>query len=131
MWVLISDVSNIYQIAIWSVLISGLENTAGSLITLRPLFRWLLNGSMSYGRNAPSRQDQPLSCLGSETLKSAPSPSYWRPDLNLNSEIVVTNPVSPPQSHNSRDDGRRCIPSLDHPIYVTELRSINHLHKVY
>ncbi|KAJ5355399.1 uncharacterized protein N7496_012611 [Penicillium cataractarum] len=44
-----------YQIAIWSVVETGLGITASSLFTLRPLFRWLLDEKLSYGRNTRSQ----------------------------------------------------------------------------
>ncbi|KAJ5975259.1 hypothetical protein N7481_008966 [Penicillium waksmanii] len=46
-----------YQIAIWSVIETGLGITASSLFTLRPLFRWFRHENLSYGRHTrgPSR----------------------------------------------------------------------------
>ena len=85
-----------FQIAIWSVIETGLGITAGSLITLRPLFRWLLDGTMAYSRNTPgpnrnSRKYQ-LSSIKLDSSKGARDPSYWRPDLDPddNKSIIIT-----------------------------------------
>ncbi|KAJ5669587.1 hypothetical protein N7462_010657 [Penicillium macrosclerotiorum] len=97
-----------YQIAIWSIIETGLGIAAGSLITLRPLFRWLLDGSMSYGRNArspgKSSGNYPLSSLKSDRLKGSNDPSYWRPDIDRDSgKGVINNTVSSPRSHDFTD----------------------------
>ncbi|CEO60781.1 hypothetical protein PMG11_05321 [Penicillium brasilianum] len=93
---------NTYQIAIWSVIETGLGITAGSLITLRPLFRWLLDGSMAYGRNAASPAKYPLSSLRSEQLKASSDPSNWRPDLDVNDNSGLVNTVSSPRLNSFR-----------------------------
>ncbi|KAJ5906073.1 uncharacterized protein N7473_002989 [Penicillium subrubescens] len=93
---------NTYQIAIWSVIETGLGITAGSLITLRPLFRWLLDGSVSYGRNVASPGKYPLSSLRSDNLKGSNDPSYWRPDLNINDDNAIMNTVSSPRLNSYR-----------------------------
>ncbi|KAJ6089011.1 hypothetical protein N7499_003858 [Penicillium canescens] len=85
-----------FQIAIWSVIETGLGITAGSLITLRPLFRWLLDGTMAYSRNTPganrSSRKYQLSSLKLDSSKGARDPSYWRPDLDPddNKSIIIT-----------------------------------------
>ncbi|KAJ6073195.1 hypothetical protein N7467_011280 [Penicillium canescens] len=85
-----------FQIAIWSVIETGLGITAGSLITLRPLFRWLLDGTMAYNRNTPgpnrSSRKYQLSSLKLDSSKGARDPSYWRPDLDPddNKSIIIT-----------------------------------------
>ncbi|OQD82826.1 hypothetical protein PENANT_c019G06351 [Penicillium antarcticum] len=90
-----------FQIAIWSVIETGLGITAGSLITLRPLFRWLLDGTMSYTRNTPcperNSRKYPLSSLKLDSSKGGQDPSYWRPDLDPddNKSIIIT--VSSPR----------------------------------
>lgn len=81
---------------------TGLGITAGSLITLRPLFRWLLDGSVTYGRNAASPGKYPLSSLRSDQLKGSNDPSYWRPDLNANDNRAVVNTVSSPRLNSYR-----------------------------
>ncbi|GAB1210234.1 hypothetical protein APSETT445_009025 [Aspergillus pseudonomiae] len=91
-----------YQIAIWSVMETGLAIIAGSLITLRPLFRWFLDGSASYNTNE-RRGKYPLSSLTGNTSKTAASrdPRYWRPDIPSDdtSTFVVTAVSSPDRLH--------------------------------
>jgi hypothetical protein len=79
------------------VIETGLGITAGSLVTLRPLFRWLLDGSVAYGRRAASQGKYPLSSLRSDQLKGSRDPGYWRPDLNANDNKAVVNAVSSPR----------------------------------
>ncbi|EPS33971.1 hypothetical protein POX_a01042 [Penicillium oxalicum] len=79
--------SSTIRIAIWSIIETGLGITAGSLITLRPLFRWLLGDGSVYGKKPSTGGKYPLSSVRSANLKnSANDPSYWRPDLNPDRE---------------------------------------------
>lgn len=86
-----------FQIAIWSVVETGLGITASSLFTLRPLFRWLLDEKLSYGRNSRSAgrgyNKYPLSSLNNDGLRVAHS-SGTRPG----NENRVTNTVTIPAS---------------------------------
>lgn len=92
-----------YQIAIWSVIETGLGITAGSLITLRPLFRWLLDGSVSQGQKSSATSGKhPLSSLRSDCPEGSQDPSHWRPDLNLNNGRAIVNTVSSPMSNSFR-----------------------------
>jgi hypothetical protein len=84
------------------VIETGLGITAGSLITLRPLFRWLLDGNLSYGRNAASPGKYPLSSLRSEQLKASNDPSNWRPDLDVSDKRGIVNTVSSPRLNSFR-----------------------------
>jgi hypothetical protein len=88
------------------VIETGLGITAGSLMTLRPLFRWFLDGSISYGRNArsgrTSSRKYPPSKSHSHELNSISNPSYWRPDIDPGKGIV--NTVSSPRSNAFDDD---------------------------
>jgi hypothetical protein len=92
-----------FQIAIWSVIETGLGITAGSLITLRPLFRWLLDGRMAYSRNTrgPERSSRKyqLSSLKLEGSKGAQDPSYWRPDLEPGDNKSIITVSSPRRQH--------------------------------
>ncbi|KAJ5388227.1 hypothetical protein N7509_010768 [Penicillium cosmopolitanum] len=111
-----------YQIAVWSVIETGLGITAGSLMTLRPLFRWLLDGSMSYGRNGrsgrTSSRKHTLSKPHSHELNSLSNPSYWRPDIDAGKGIV--NTVSSPRSNTFDDDN-----SSQEALYVDPSPIIN------
>lgn len=88
-----------YQIAIWTIVETGLGITAGSLITLRPLFRWLLDGSMSYGRNGrtPERSSgrYRLSSFRHDGAKHSQDPNLWRPDTDANTKTLVEIASSP------------------------------------
>lgn len=101
---------------------TGLGITAGSLMTLRPLFRWFLDGSISYGRNArsgrTSSRKNPLSNPHSHELNPLGNPSYWRPDLDPGKGIV--NTVSSPRSNTFDDDN-----SSQEALYVDPSPIIN------
>ncbi|KAJ5573846.1 uncharacterized protein N7459_008273 [Penicillium hispanicum] len=111
-----------YQIALWSDVETGLGIIAGSLITLRPLFRWFLDEKI-YGRNrryrASSSQQWPLSSLESlqsdrvQALPAPRDPAYWRPDLNGAGKAVVTTVSAPRGRHLGADSSEECLnPSL-------------------
>ncbi|RDK46528.1 P-type ATPase [Aspergillus phoenicis ATCC 13157] len=95
-----------YQIAIWSVMETGLAIIAGSLITLRPLFRWFLDGNSSYRLDKPHYVRQEDCVAGGYALSSSmPNRSitqdnlqYWRPDLSAENPRVhgVITSVSTP-----------------------------------
>ncbi|KAJ5381961.1 uncharacterized protein N7496_004389, partial [Penicillium cataractarum] len=88
-----------YQIAIWTIIETGLGITAGSLITLRPLFRWLLDGSLSYGRNGhtPERTSgrYRLSSFRHDGAKKSQDLNLWRPDTDANTKTLVEIASSP------------------------------------
>jgi hypothetical protein len=87
-----------FQIAIWSVVETGLGITASSLFTLRPLFRWLLDEKLSYGRNSRSAgrgyNKYPLSSLNNDGLRA--SPGIRSTNNQSGSENRVTNTVTIP-----------------------------------
>ncbi|PYH94504.1 hypothetical protein BO71DRAFT_353291 [Aspergillus ellipticus CBS 707.79] len=113
-----------YQITIWSIIETGIGLTAGSLATLRALFRWFLDGSRyasSYqGRTSHSgkrsRGPHPLVSLTVDVPKKTlqnPSydPSYWRPDMlsgRMDNRTVTTvsSPMTayPPSFGNSSQE---------------------------
>ncbi|BCR84693.1 putative integral membrane protein [Aspergillus chevalieri] len=74
------------DISIWSNVEAGLGITAGSLVTLRPLFRWFRGDSYArtYGAK-PTTGSIPLSSMnGNLTNRSRNDPNnnhYWRSDL--------------------------------------------------
>ncbi|RHZ63772.1 uncharacterized protein CDV56_107339 [Aspergillus thermomutatus] len=120
-----------YQIAIWSVIETGLGITAGSLVTLRPLFRWFLDGSPSYGRHRrsgkrSSRQYPLTSLSGDPSKKNSRDPSYWRPDLPDDASNVVVTTVSSPMvrshlndDHSSQEDLN--LPEVSWPRYQVNI----------
>ncbi|KAJ5593125.1 hypothetical protein N7537_010029 [Penicillium hordei] len=75
-----------YQIAIWSIVETCLGITAGSLITLRPLFRWFLDGNSAHNHTSSHQGTYswpyPLSDLQNEPMKTSRSTNHWRPDLD-------------------------------------------------
>ncbi|KAL4921988.1 hypothetical protein BDW62DRAFT_208146 [Aspergillus aurantiobrunneus] len=85
------------NISIWSNVEAGLGITAGSLVTLRPLFRWFrgtdYEGSKSkiYGRTG----SMPLSSMnGAYNSRHDQSGNrYWRPDLGNQSNHGVTTTI--------------------------------------
>ncbi|KAJ5582993.1 hypothetical protein N7535_001613 [Penicillium sp. DV-2018c] len=85
-----------YQIAIWSEIEIGLGITAGSLVTLRPLFRWLLDEATEYykgSRPGTSKRYQPYG--RSDLLDESQTTKYWRPDIELddyNSTVITASP---------------------------------------
>ncbi|KAJ5758397.1 P-type ATPase [Penicillium odoratum] len=88
-----------YQIAIWSVLETGLGVVAGSIITLRPLFRWFLEGTKGVSQPKKylgSSQRYPLTSMkGSKSTKGETNriqndPSCWRPDIDDPKRMVTT-----------------------------------------
>jgi hypothetical protein len=89
-----------YQIAIWSVVETGLAIIAGSLITLRPLFRWFLDGGSSYkDQRTPDRKTTKKYALWTLTANASmpgtEDPTYWRPDLGEDPHTVVTSITAP------------------------------------
>ncbi|KAL6230649.1 hypothetical protein BDW75DRAFT_248469 [Aspergillus navahoensis] len=89
-----------YQIAVWSVVETGLAIIAGSLITLRPLFRWFLDGGSSYkDQRTPGRKMSKKYALTTLTANASmpgiEDPKYWRPDLGDNTHTVVTSITAP------------------------------------
>lgn len=107
----LSDLDSTYQIAIWSILETSLGIIAGSLATLRPLFRWFLDGSLygknkRYERSASARY--PLASLKGEGngTKLSNDPRYWRPDIDETKVITsVSSPRDPgfPPSNSSEE----------------------------
>ncbi|KAJ5947517.1 hypothetical protein N7466_000532 [Penicillium verhagenii] len=88
-----------YQIAIWSIIETGLGIIAGSLVTLRPLFRWFLDASLygknkRYGKSGSVRY--PLATLNGDGTgpKLSNDPKFWRPDID-DTKGMVTSVSSP------------------------------------
>ncbi|OJZ92858.1 hypothetical protein ASPFODRAFT_77314 [Aspergillus luchuensis CBS 106.47] len=123
-----------YQIAIWSVMETGLAIIAGSLITLRPLFRWFLDGSSSYHLDRPHyvRRGGCIAggyALSSSTLKKSVTKdevNYWRPDLmsvdNSHAHRVITS-VSTPL-------GKRCLNGSQENLTGGWHDGVQHKHRV-
>lgn len=86
-----------YQIAIWSVVETGLGITASSLFTLRPLFRWLRGERLSYDRHtggaARAYNECQLASLNKDGLKES-SPRDVNPKSLTGNTTDVMNPVT-------------------------------------
>ncbi|KAJ5561327.1 hypothetical protein N7535_004206 [Penicillium sp. DV-2018c] len=82
------------NISIWSNVEAGLGIAAGSLVTLRPLFRWFRDPSSKGGSKSKSKRTNgnsvPLSSVNALRSNGSNAP-YWRPDLDRDdSPAVVT-----------------------------------------
>ncbi|KAL4900415.1 hypothetical protein BDW74DRAFT_170816 [Aspergillus multicolor] len=88
-----------YQIAVWSVVETGLAIIAGSLITLRPLFRWFLDDGSSYKERTPGRKTTKKYALSTLTANASmpgtEDPKYWRTDLSDNGNTITTSITAP------------------------------------
>ncbi|KAL4914765.1 hypothetical protein BDW62DRAFT_204272 [Aspergillus aurantiobrunneus] len=109
-----------YQIAVWSIVETGLAIIAGSLITLRPLFRWFLDGTFSYrnrrdARNGHDTGKYPLSTLTANASKSrSENPRFWRPDVDENTNIIVTS-ISAPMGRSLGDSSQEALSPVGGP----------------
>lgn len=101
------------DISIWSNVEASLGIMAGSLVTLRPLFRWF-RGS-SYGRSRTTKKtfgSVPLSSMngnGTGTHQSKHdrnATQYWRPDVypSESQGVVTTVQTSPHGSKSSSQE---------------------------
>ncbi|KAJ5711386.1 hypothetical protein N7488_005542 [Penicillium malachiteum] len=109
----ILSLDSTYQIAIWTIIETGLGIVAGSLITLRPLFRWFLDGSR-YGPSKPyiksNTPKYPLASSDSVRLddmkRSSNDPKFWRPDIKESNTMVtsVSSPEGPRSSHSNSSE---------------------------
>lgn len=92
------DVDFLYattNISIWSNVEAGLGIAAGSLVTLRPLFRWFRDPSSAGGSKSKTKRTGgsiPLSSIngGRSTISG---PQYWRPDLDRPDQHAVVTTI--------------------------------------
>ena len=79
------------NISIWSNVEASLGIAAGSLVTLRPIFRWFRDPSSAGTRSRRTGSGMPLSSVNAGRSGDPDAPQYWRPDLDPdNSHAVVT-----------------------------------------
>ncbi|KAJ6112199.1 hypothetical protein N7523_008260 [Penicillium sp. IBT 18751x] len=82
------------QISIWSNVEASLGIAAGSLVTLRPLFRWFRDSSYGGGTRTKSKRtggSLPLSSVNAARSGDPSGPQYWRPDLDPeDTQAVIT-----------------------------------------
>ncbi|KAJ5135086.1 uncharacterized protein N7515_004364 [Penicillium bovifimosum] len=94
------------NISIWSNVEAGLGIAAGSLVTLRPLFRWFRDPSSKGGSKSKSKRtngaSMPLSSVNAvRSNASGSGPTYWRPDLDRDDSPAVVTTI-----HTSNHDSR-------------------------
>ncbi|GLA87694.1 hypothetical protein AtubIFM56815_002122 [Aspergillus tubingensis] len=98
------------QISIWSNVEAGLGITAGCLVTLRPLFRWLGGTSYSPTRSKKTSGSMPLSSMNgqhaSRSEHTTNSTKFWRPDLNPDDTRAIVTTVQTAQGspHSSQEN---------------------------
>ncbi|PLB33190.1 ion-transporting P-type ATPase SPF1 [Aspergillus candidus] len=98
------------EISIWSNIEAGLGITAGSLVTLRPLFRWFRGTSYGATHSAKKSGTFPLSSItGNGTFQSKHdrnAPSYWRPDIDRGEHhgVVTTVATSRGSTNSSQEN---------------------------
>ncbi|EAU35850.1 cation-transporting ATPase 4 [Aspergillus terreus NIH2624] len=97
------------EISIWSNVEAGLGITAGSLVTLRPLFRWF-RGTTYGGTHSikPTAGSMPLSSMnGTHPSRQDPSATkFWRPDLDPEDSrgVITTIQTSRTSRNSSQED---------------------------
>ncbi|RAH60550.1 hypothetical protein BO85DRAFT_457374 [Aspergillus piperis CBS 112811] len=98
------------QISIWSNVEAGLGITAGCLVTLRPLFRWLGGTSYAPTRSKKTSGSMPLSSMNgqhaSRSEHTTNSTKFWRPDLNPDDTRAIVTTVQTAQGspHSSQEN---------------------------
>ena len=96
------------DISIWSNVEAGLGITAGSLVTIRPLFRWFRGdsyGGHSYGASQSGRKTTGTFPLSSMDARIDPNSSrYWRSDLvPENHRTMTTTQAQNGSRHSSQE----------------------------
>lgn len=92
------------NISIWSNVEASLGIAAGSLVTLRPLFRWFRDSSSMGGSKSKSKRtggSMPLSSING-VRSTTSNPQYWRPDLDREEHTVITTVHTSNESEASR-----------------------------
>ncbi|OQE38696.1 hypothetical protein PENCOP_c008G05453 [Penicillium coprophilum] len=83
------------NISIWSNVEAGLGIAAGSLVTLRPLFRWFRDPSSMGGSRSKTKHtggSMPLSSVNG-VHSTTSGPQYWRPDLDREDQPAVITTI--------------------------------------
>ncbi|KAH8424263.1 uncharacterized protein LDX57_013057 [Aspergillus melleus] len=114
------------DISIWSNVEAGLGITAGSLVTLRPLFRWFRGTTYDISHSAKRTPgSMPLSSMngngnGTDTSRlGRAATKYWRPDLNQHdSQGVVTTVQTSTGSRNSSQENLNPKPNTTNGVNV-------------
>ncbi|KAJ5119147.1 hypothetical protein N7448_010854 [Penicillium atrosanguineum] len=103
------------QISIWSNVEASLGIAAGSLVTLRPLFRWFRDSS--YGSSARKSKrtggSLPLSSINPGRSADPSGPQYWRPDLDPEDTQAVITTIHT-SNHGSRTSSQEDLNPKQH-----------------
>ncbi|KAL2861150.1 putative integral membrane protein [Aspergillus lucknowensis] len=95
------------QISIWSNVEAGLGITAGSLVTIRPLFRWFRGTGYENSRTRGTGS-MPLSSMNGpyNSRHDQAANRYWRPDLGAQDShgVVTTVQTSRGSPSSSQED---------------------------
>ncbi|KAJ5818096.1 hypothetical protein N7474_003687 [Penicillium riverlandense] len=93
------------NISIWSNVEASLGIAAGSLVTLRPLFRWFRDPSSKGTRSKHTGGSMPLSSMNASRSTDPTGPRYWRPDLDPeDSQITTTVHIATQDSRTSSQE---------------------------
>ncbi|KAJ5639149.1 uncharacterized protein N7484_007011 [Penicillium longicatenatum] len=107
------------NISIWSNIEAGLGIAAGSLVTLRPLFRWFRDPSSVGTRSKRTGGSVPLDSVNVARSGDPSGPRYWRPDLDPEDAHVITT------VHTSNQDSRTSSQEDLNPNKGTFFRGVN------
>lgn len=92
---------------------------AGSLVTLRPLFRWFRDPSSLGTRSKRTAGSVPLSSVNA--VRSDPAaPQYWRPDVDPEDSHAVVTTI-----HTARQESRTSSQEDLNPTRETLFRGVN------
>ncbi|KAJ5288950.1 hypothetical protein N7478_001980 [Penicillium angulare] len=89
------------NISIWSNVEASLGIAAGSLVTLRPLFRWFRDPSSVGTRSKRTGGSVPLDSVNVGRSGDRSGPRYWRPDIDDEDSRAVVTTI-----HTSNHDSR-------------------------
>ncbi|KAJ6014741.1 hypothetical protein N7540_009332 [Penicillium herquei] len=90
------------NISIWSNVEASLGIAAGSLVTLKPLFRWFRDPSFAGTRSKRTGGSVPLDSVNAGRSGDPSGPKYWRPDLSSDDTRAVITTI-----HTSNHDTSR------------------------
>ncbi|KAI2786239.1 hypothetical protein POX_g08622 [Penicillium oxalicum] len=117
------------DISIWSNVEASLGIAAGSLVTLRPLFRWFRDTSHGGSRSKRTGDSIPISSVNA--LRSDPSaPRYWRPDLDPEDSRAIITTVHTSGNHDSRTSSQEDLNPKKMASDGTYFQGVN-VHKTF
>lgn len=109
------------NISIWSNVEASLGIIAGSLVTLRPLFRWFRDPSSAGTRSRSKRNNGSVPLSSVNVVRSDPSgPQYWRPDWDPEDSRAVITTI-----HTSHEESRTSSQEDLNPKQGTFFKGVN------